>query len=113
MNLTLLFDRESDGRWIASVAELPGVHAYGATEDQAVASAQAIAFTTLANEIEHGERKPVQCVTFTMPDPVLAAIEAAPLDELPEAEGEKAAIAGANGLTCPHADVVQALECGV
>jgi hypothetical protein len=43
-------------------------------------------------------------------DPVLAAIEAAPLDELPETEAEKAAIAEANGLTRPHADVVQALE---
>jgi predicted RNase H-like HicB family nuclease len=64
MNLTLLFDKETDGRWIVSVAELPGVHAYGATQDDAMAAAQAIAFTTLADEIEHGERKPVQSVTF-------------------------------------------------
>jgi hypothetical protein len=43
-------------------------------------------------------------------DAVLAAIEAAPLDELPETDAEKAAIAEANGLTRSHADVVQALE---
>jgi hypothetical protein len=46
-----------------------------------------------------------------MSDPVLAAIEAAPLDELPETEAEKAAIAEAkSGPTRSHADVVRKLE---
>ena len=56
MTLTLTTDRETDGRWIASVEELPGVHVYGASRDQAIASAQALAFEVLADEIEHGER---------------------------------------------------------
>ena len=34
---------EDDGRWIAEVVDLPGVMAYGATEEEAVASAQALA----------------------------------------------------------------------
>ena len=37
-------EREDDGRWIAEVLDLPGVMAYGATEKEAVSSAQALAF---------------------------------------------------------------------
>jgi predicted RNase H-like HicB family nuclease len=36
-------EREEDGRWIAEVMELPGVMAYGTTENEAVASALALA----------------------------------------------------------------------
>ena len=38
---------EADGRWIAEIVELPGVLAYGATEKEAVLSAQALAFRVL------------------------------------------------------------------
>ncbi len=31
-------ERETDGRWIAEVVELPGVLAYGATQDDAIAA---------------------------------------------------------------------------
>ena len=34
---------ENDGRWIAEISDLPGVLAYGSTEQEAVASAQALA----------------------------------------------------------------------
>ena len=66
MNLTVDFDRETDGRYIASVVELPGVHAYGATRDEAMAAAQAAALATLADEIQAGERdaRTVQTVNF-------------------------------------------------
>jgi predicted RNase H-like HicB family nuclease len=33
--LEIEFDREVDGRWIAEVAALPGVLAYGSTENEA------------------------------------------------------------------------------
>ena len=56
MVLTIELEREEDGRCIASVPELRGVHAYGATPDDAVAAAQALAFHVLADEIAHGER---------------------------------------------------------
>jgi predicted RNase H-like HicB family nuclease len=36
-------EREADGRWIAEVVELPGVLAYGATQDDAIARVQALA----------------------------------------------------------------------
>jgi predicted RNase H-like HicB family nuclease len=34
---------EVDGRWITEVPELPGVLAYGATRDEAIREAQALA----------------------------------------------------------------------
>jgi len=34
---------EDDGRWSAEILDLPGVLAYGATENEAVASEQALA----------------------------------------------------------------------
>ena len=37
---TIELERETDGRWIAEVVELPGVLAYGATQDDALALAK-------------------------------------------------------------------------
>jgi predicted RNase H-like HicB family nuclease len=45
-------EREDGGRWIAEALGLPGVMAYGATENEAVASAQALALRVLADRIE-------------------------------------------------------------
>ncbi len=58
MTLTIQFDRETDGRWIADVRELPGVLVYGATRDDALGAAQALALHALADRIEHGEKSP-------------------------------------------------------
>jgi predicted RNase H-like HicB family nuclease len=57
MKLTIETDREEDGRWIAEVPELPGVLAYGATRDEAMARAEALALRVLAEQLEHGEAK--------------------------------------------------------
>jgi predicted RNase H-like HicB family nuclease len=46
---------EDDGRWIAEVVELPGVLAYGATQDEAIAHAQALALRVIADRLEHDE----------------------------------------------------------
>jgi predicted RNase H-like HicB family nuclease len=51
-------EREEDGRILASVPDLPGVMAYGATEDQAVREAKSIALQVLADMIESGEGVP-------------------------------------------------------
>jgi predicted RNase H-like HicB family nuclease len=58
MYLTLETDRETDGRFIAEVRDLPGVLAYGATQEEAVARAQALALRVLADRLEHGEPAP-------------------------------------------------------
>jgi predicted RNase H-like HicB family nuclease len=58
MYLTLEIDREEDGRYIVEVPDLPGVLAYGATEQEATARAQALALRVLADRLEHGEPAP-------------------------------------------------------
>ena len=55
MKLTVELDRETDGRWIAEVVDLPGVMVYGATREEALAAAQALALRVLADKLEHGE----------------------------------------------------------
>jgi predicted RNase H-like HicB family nuclease len=55
MQLTIRLLRETDGRWIADVAELPGVTVYGVTPEQATIKAKALALRVIAEEIEHGE----------------------------------------------------------
>ena len=59
MKLTIETERETDGRWIGEVPELPGVLAYGATEAEAAAKAEALALRVLADRLDHGESKPV------------------------------------------------------
>ena len=49
---------EDDGRWLAEAPQLPGVLAYGATRDDAMAKAQVLAFRVLAERLEHGESRP-------------------------------------------------------
>jgi predicted RNase H-like HicB family nuclease len=51
-------EREADGRWIAEVIALPGVLAYGATRDEAIAKAEILALRVLADRLEHGEAIP-------------------------------------------------------
>jgi predicted RNase H-like HicB family nuclease len=58
MTFTVEYEREDDGRWLAEVIELPAVLAYGGTENEAIAKAQALALRVLADRLEHGEGKP-------------------------------------------------------
>ncbi|HJZ48402.1 MAG TPA: type II toxin-antitoxin system HicB family antitoxin [Roseiflexaceae bacterium] len=58
MDLTIEYEQEDDGRWIAEVPELPGVMSYGPTRDAAIAHVQALALRVLADRLEHGEAAP-------------------------------------------------------
>lgn len=49
---------EDDGRWIAEIPELPGVMAYGATRELAIARVEALALRVIADRLEHGEATP-------------------------------------------------------
>jgi len=51
-------EREDDDRILASVPDLPGVMAYGASEDDAVRKVKSIALQVLAEMIESGEDIP-------------------------------------------------------
>ena len=58
MTFDIAIERETDGRWIAEVADLPGVLTYGASREEAIARVQALALRVLAERLEHGETKP-------------------------------------------------------
>jgi predicted RNase H-like HicB family nuclease len=58
MKFTIEHEREEDGRWLAEVPELPGVLAYGATAEEAIAKAEVLALRVLAERLEHNESGP-------------------------------------------------------
>jgi predicted RNase H-like HicB family nuclease len=49
MPLTMELDRETDGRWIAEVLELPGVFAYGGSRQEALEKVQALSLRVIAD----------------------------------------------------------------
>ena len=54
MQFTLEVEREDEDRWIAEVTQLPGALAYGATANEAMAKAKALALRALAEERHEG-----------------------------------------------------------
>ena len=61
MNFMIESEQEQDGRWLAEVAGIPGVLAYGATQSEAMAKAEAeaLALRALAERLEYGESGPM------------------------------------------------------
>ena len=55
VHLTLETEQEEDGRWITEIPELPGVLAYGQTEQEAMARAEALGLRVIAERLENGE----------------------------------------------------------
>jgi len=55
MKFAIEIDRETDGRWIAEVIDIPGVLAYGQTQEEAMAKVQALALRVIAERLELGE----------------------------------------------------------
>ncbi len=58
MKLTSRLLRETDGRWIGDVPELPGVTVYGASAEESTLKVKVLARRVIADEIEHGEMMP-------------------------------------------------------
>jgi predicted RNase H-like HicB family nuclease len=56
--LQVEIEREEDGRYLASVPQLPGVMAYGDTQESALRKAKSIALQVLADMMEGGEDLP-------------------------------------------------------
>ncbi|MGO9454257.1 MAG: type II toxin-antitoxin system HicB family antitoxin [Candidatus Binataceae bacterium] len=50
MKLKVQLERETDGRWIGEVPDLPGVLAYGQTRDEALAAVEALALRVVAEK---------------------------------------------------------------
>jgi len=55
MTLTVSFDREEDGRWMAFVDSIPGCQVYGATRREALTRVEALALHAIAEKLEAGE----------------------------------------------------------
>ncbi|MBI5292990.1 MAG: type II toxin-antitoxin system HicB family antitoxin [Chloroflexi bacterium] len=55
MKFTIETELEDDKHWIAEVLEIPGVLAYGDTEQEAISKAQALGLRVIADRLEHGE----------------------------------------------------------
>ena len=58
MQFNLECEREEDGRWLAEIAAIPGVLAYGGSANEAMAKAEVLALRVLAEQLEHGEAEP-------------------------------------------------------
>lgn len=58
ITLKIEVEQEEDGRWLAEVLELPGVLAYGQSQEAAVSKVQALALRVVAERLEHGEAGP-------------------------------------------------------
>ncbi len=58
MQFKIETERETDGRWIAEIPEIPGALAYGKTEDEAKANAYALALRSIADDVEKSHDVP-------------------------------------------------------
>jgi len=66
MKFQIDIEREDDGRFIAEIADLPGVLVYGASEAEAVARVEALALRVVADRLEHGEEVPQMENVFSL-----------------------------------------------
>jgi len=51
-------ERETDGRWIAEIPEVPGALAYGSSAEEAKAKAYALALYAIADDVEKSKDIP-------------------------------------------------------
>jgi predicted RNase H-like HicB family nuclease len=52
MHFLIEIDREEDGRWIAEIPSLPGVLAYGTTQQEAESKVEVLALRVIADRME-------------------------------------------------------------
>lgn len=58
MQFKIETERETDGRWIAEIPEIPGALAYGKTEDEAKAIAYALTLSAIGDDVEKCQPAP-------------------------------------------------------
>ncbi len=63
---TVIFDREEDGRIIASVPGVPGCHAYGKTQSEAVRRVKSALTFYLQELLRQGKKPPKQAKPVTV-----------------------------------------------
>ena len=52
-SISIFVGREEDGRWWADIESMPGVMAYGASRESAIAAVRALALRVAADCIDH------------------------------------------------------------
>jgi predicted RNase H-like HicB family nuclease len=57
-SIPITLGREEAGRWWADIESMPGVMAYGATREAAIAAVRALALRVAADCIDHREEVP-------------------------------------------------------
>jgi len=73
MRYTIEVERETDGRWIAEIPDLPGVMVYGETQALAIAAVEALALRVIADRLERGEYGGPPSISFDAPASAPAA----------------------------------------
>ncbi|MFZ0822424.1 MAG: hypothetical protein ABSC07_05705 [Terriglobales bacterium] len=58
MQFNFQIERETDGRWIAEIPEVPGALAYGSSAEEAKAKAYALALYAIADDVEKSKDIP-------------------------------------------------------
>ncbi len=64
MRFSIHTERETDGRWIAEIPEIPGAMAYGAARQEAVAKAYAIALRAVGDDVEQSKGEPPNAINL-------------------------------------------------
>jgi predicted RNase H-like HicB family nuclease len=59
----IVFEKETDGRWLAEVPQLPGVMVYGKTKAEAEVAVTALALRVIADRTEQ-QKKPPKSIQF-------------------------------------------------
>ena len=80
MQFQLVCEREDDGRWIAEIEAIPGVLAYGASANEAMARAEVLALRVLA-ELERAPHRTLSVAALAAKYSVRDMIESR-LDQL-------------------------------
>ena len=57
-SIPITVGKEEDGRWWADIESMPGVMAYGATRESAIATVRALALRVAADCLDHGDEIP-------------------------------------------------------
>ena len=64
MRFIIETELENDGRWIAEIPQVPGALAYGATQEEAINRAYAIALRSVADDVEHSDEAPPSSISL-------------------------------------------------
>jgi predicted RNase H-like HicB family nuclease len=59
-------EKESDGRWIAEIGNIPGLMCYGATQEEAILKVESLALRVIADRLEQGESVPEISEVFSV-----------------------------------------------